>query len=210
MARPCRICQTAALAKLVSKLVDQGVADRAIAARTGVSKSAVARHRAAHIVKPLQDKLSILTRDKEERQKRQAVAKVAASPEAPTLEQLIENWFGVRAAAENLHDVQEGLKRTFVRAEGAGMYGVIAPIANAQVRTIESGLRFSGHPNYTGPRGAGEAAGHAAKFAVQIVFQGADRTETITVGGPARAGAMIDSIADDVDHEPDADQDDGG
>lgn len=112
-------------------------------------------------------------------------------------------WFGTLASAENLHGVYEQLKHGATRAGAAGMYGALAQLSGQQIRAIESGLRLSGHRNFTGSHGAGGQQSQPARFAINIVFSNG-KTESIAMVDTPRPTIegewddAVDALPDDT------------
>jgi hypothetical protein len=178
----CQICANPKLAKKTDTWATQGMADREVARRLRLDKSAVNRHRLRHIVKPAQDRLALVARDRPARQERQQLA-AAASSDAPSPQQFVEAFFSLKAQAEKLDRIEQRLERVAVVAETNGSASSVAQLSAQQLRSVEVGARLSGLPHFVPQRSIDQPGASPNTFSINIVFSGSGRTETISVTG---------------------------
>ncbi len=89
---------------------------------------------------------------------------------------------GLAAQAAKLERIEQRLERVAVVAETAGSPAGVATIAAQQLRGVEVGSRLGGIPGFV--PAAVQAIGPPGmepRFSVLIIFQGAQKTETIVV-----------------------------
>ena len=200
MPRPCLICSNSARAEKAADLIANGLSDQAVANalngmapdQPAMSEMAVSRHRRAHILKPTQDRLALLGKDREARQKRQELATAAAS-DTPSTEALIEATLGLRAQTEKLGAIEQRLTRMADVAEAAGSASGVAQLSAQSLRSIEVGSKLAGVGGYSHDRAADQNA-QQEKFSVTIVLGGqTTRITTDAINGPT----VIDGPAPD-------------
>jgi hypothetical protein len=134
-----------------------------------------------HLIKPLQNRLAIIDKERgtrQERQEREAIAQAAASDEPPVAA-LVEAALGTRALLKKLGSIEERLERMGSHAEAQGSPTGVAAIAGQQIRGLEFGAKLGGHPNFLPPRTIAQS-GEAAQFAVNIIFNDTGKVESIT------------------------------
>jgi hypothetical protein len=187
MPQRCRVCAHPER-KAIDKSLQAGTTDHDIAVRYGLVRISVSRHRQEHLIKPLQDQLAIVDKDRvarQEQQKRRELAAAAASDE-PSIQAQVEAIVGTRALLAELSEIKGMLKRGAAQAEAAGSPTGMAAIAGQQIRGLEFGARLGGNRNFVPSRIIGEA-GEATHFAVNIIFNDTGKTESISiVGNPHR------------------------
>ena len=174
--RPCVICSDAAKMKLAATMVDEGASDQAIADRIGrLHRMAVSRHRRSHIMKATQDRLAIVSKGAAPREERRQLAEAAAA-DAPTPQQFVDAFFGLKAQAEKLQRIEDRLDRIAVVAEANQAPGAVATVAAQQLRAVETGSKLAGAGGFAAPKSIG--AGGGAQF--NLIIQFGDHEERIS------------------------------
>jgi hypothetical protein len=165
----CKLCSLDP--RTVEAAFASGANDRAIARLFNVSAMSVGRHRRLHLLRVAQDRVTLLTKDREARAERQELAAAAAS-DAPSTAALIEATIGLRRQMEKLVEVEQRLTRVAMRAEKDGAHSAVAQVAGAQLRSLEYGSRLAGHPSFV-PRAADAGGGaNVQPFSITIVLDG--------------------------------------
>jgi hypothetical protein len=175
----CKLCSLDP--RTVEAAFASGANDRAIARRFNVSAMSVGRHRRLHLLRVAQDRVTLLTKDREARAERQELTAAAAS-DTPSTQALIEATIGLRRQMEKLVEVEERLTRVATRAEKDGAHGAVAQVAGAQLRSLEYGSRLAGHPGFS-PRAGDAATADAPRFSITIVLDGKE-TKISTAATP--------------------------
>jgi hypothetical protein len=171
----CKLCSLDP--QTVETAFASGASDRAIAKRFNISAMSVGRHRRLHLLPVAQDRVTLLTKDREARAERQELTAAAAS-DTPSTQTLVEATIGLRRQMEKLVEVEERLTRVATRAEKDGAHGAVAQVAGAQLRSLEYGSRLAGHPSFV-PRAADAGGGVAGAQPFSIVIQLGDRDVSI-------------------------------
>jgi hypothetical protein len=200
MPRPCVICSNSTKLVKAAELIaagqsDQGVADALNALdpkAAPMSYMAVSRHRRNHIVRPMQDRLTLVAKGEEHRQERQQLAAAVASG-APTPQEFADAVLGLRAQAEKLQRIEARLERMAELAEQNGSPGGAAIVAGQQLRGVEVGAKLAGVGGYAPQKGSGP--GIPSTFTLVINLPGAEPT---TITAPA---VPTDELPEDVPAE---------
>jgi hypothetical protein len=193
MPRPCLICSSATKSAKAAELIASGLPDQAVADALNaltpqsqpMSFMAVSRHRRAHILKPAQDRLAVISKGSATRIEREQLA-AAASADAPTPQEFADAYLGLKAQVEKLQRIEERLERMASMAEVGESPAGVAQLAAQQLRSVEVGSKLAGVGGYAPGKGAGDGAPTRA-FVVNINFP--DWTETtaaIIDGTPVR------------------------
>jgi hypothetical protein len=198
MARPCLICSSVTKTKLAGEMISAGNTDRAIAdalnvaepAAAPLSAMAVSRHRRNHVLDVTKQRLAVISKGSDARQNRVELA-AAAAADAPTPQQFVEAFFGLKAQSEKLQRIEDRLERMAAVAETGGSTNGVAQLAAQQLRSVEVGAKLASTGGYAPAKSIGE--GNATAFSVNFHFSGG-MTETITVRQPAVAhpAGMVD------------------
>jgi hypothetical protein len=197
MGRSCRICSSADR-EAIDALIIAGTPDYQIAQQFSMEPMSVGRHRKAHVLRQLQDKLEIVAKGSVVRQERQQLAEAAASDE-PSVEALVQAALGTRALLKKLGSIEDRLERMSTRAEEGGSSTGVAALAGQQIRSLEFGARLAGNPNFRPPSAVAQA-GEKAVVSIEMVFSNAGRTETISLTETERPvidGDVVDPSADE-------------
>jgi hypothetical protein len=189
---PCRVCANPAWSDQVGHWVGEGLADREIGRRLGVSKSLVSRHRQRHILVPMQHQAAVVAKGAGAQRERQQLARAAAC-DAPTPAQVTAAFLGLDAIASDISRIAQRLDASAGEAAAAGQHGGHAALAGQLLRQAELRARLGGHDRPAPTKGEG------AVFSVQIVFSGG-RVEHIA--------ATPDSGRRTIDLEPASETDD--
>jgi hypothetical protein len=86
MPRPCLVC-THPRRQDIEALITSGASDYEVGRQFNLERVSVGRHRRRHLIKPAQDWLAILARDREAHREREQLA-VAAAANSPSLDDL--------------------------------------------------------------------------------------------------------------------------
>jgi hypothetical protein len=194
MPRPCLVC-THPDRSMIEAMIDTGASDYEVGRQFDVERVSVGRHRRLHLIKPAQDRLAILARGSAERQQRRELAATASSSDTPTPSEFVEAFFGLKAQAEKLQRIDDRLERMASLAEQQESPNGVAQLAAQQLRSVEVGARVAGVGGYAAQRGP-EQGGGAGAFQINIVFQNAGRTETISTIETSLATEQPDQAED--------------
>lgn len=187
MSRVCSICTSVELAKQAEEMITAGESDVAIGRALGVGRMSVSRHRTAHVLKPLSDRLAIVAKAptanpqqvaRHAAREREQVAAAAAS-DAPSPVDVVNAALGAAAQAAKLQAIEARLERVAGVAEAAGQVAGVAAVAGQQIRAVEVGAKLSGAGGY----GRAAEGAHQGVFSV-VINLGGDHIETIARGGP--------------------------
>jgi predicted transcriptional regulator len=176
--------------RIAAELLAEGATDQTVAARLGVNRMAVSRHRHNHVIKPAQDRLAIVSKGAVPRHERRQLAAAAAS-DAPSPKDYAEAFFGLKAQAEKLSRIEERLERMAALAEGGKSANAVAQLAAQQLRGVEVGARLVGTGGYAPGKDPAERA--TTPFSVNIYL--GDRVERIAPVLDVRRA--VGEIADD-------------
>jgi hypothetical protein len=193
----------------IEALLEAGWSDTRVAQEFHLVAMSLGRHRRFHVVKPTQDRIAVLAKDGAEQRQRKELAQAAAS-DTPSIREIVEAAFGLLAQATKITRVEEHLDKGAEIAAAAGSPAGVAAIAGQQLRAIEVGSRLAGLPGFTPVPQVINQAGDREKFSVNIIFQGAGHTETITVAADcndARQTIDVDPVTGDANTDSDADAD---
>jgi hypothetical protein len=160
---------------MAAELIAAGNSDQAVANSLNavtpdlppMSFMAVSRHRRLHIMKSNQDRLAVISKGAGHRQERRELAAAAAS-DAPTPQEFVEAFFGLKAQAEKLQRIEERLERMAALAEDNQSPNGAAQVAAQQLRSVEVGARVAGVGGYAPQRVQEPVSGQT--FAVNIIF----------------------------------------
>jgi hypothetical protein len=208
MGRPCRVCSHRQR-RAIEEMINAGESDYTIGRQFNLERTGVGRHRRDHILKPAQDRITIISKGADVRQEREQLARAAAS-DAPSTEAIVAAAIGLQAQVAKLTAIEARLERMAVQAEEAGSPTAVAVLSGQALRGVEVGSRLAGTGAYAPQRGV-EQAGTGASFSVQIVFSGSGHTETFTTSSrPLIDSADFQDRSEDrnVDHGEDRDEDD--
>ena len=206
MPRPCLICSDNAKLAKAAEMIAAGSSDQAVATALNaltpgapaMSLMAVNRHRRLHIMKAAQDRLAIVAKGATQRQERQELATAVASG-APTPQQFVDAYFGLKAQAEKLQGIEDRLERMATLAEGNKSPTTVATVAAQQIRSVETGARLAGVGGYAPQKGVG--VGDCQMFQVNIVLSSGERISVAT-GQPSTPPTLeASAIDDDQDDE---------
>jgi len=140
------ICSNSSRTEKAAELFANGLSDQAVAnalnamapGQPPMSEMAVSRHRRAHILKPTQDRLALLGKDREARRERQELTAAAAS-DTPSTEALIEATLRLRAQTEKLGAIEQRLTRMSDAAEASSSASGVAQLSAQSLRAVEVG-----------------------------------------------------------------------
>jgi hypothetical protein len=178
--RPCRVCSDLRREEIDAALAG-GVDDCEVSRRFGIPRPSVQRHRVGHLLRAAQDRLTLLGRGRDREVERQQLAQAAAADEPP-VEALVQASLGTRALLKKLGSIEERLERMSSRAEEGGSSTGVAALAGQQIRSLEFGARLAGNPNFRPPSAIPQADGRAV-VSIEMVFNNAGKTETISLTG---------------------------
>jgi hypothetical protein len=207
MPRPCLICSDHQKLTKAAELIVAGNSDQAVANALNaltpdiapMSLMAVSRHRRLHIMKPVQDRLTVVSKGAAPRRERQQLALAAASG-APTPQQFVDAFFGLKAQGEKLQRIEDRLERMATLAEDSKSPGSVATVAAQQLRSVETGARLAGVGGYVPARAAGP--GEGVQFNLTIQFgDGREERITTTTIRPGNAAGTIDAVPEPVEDE---------
>ena len=192
MSNPCRICVNPEWAEQARIWGTTGVADREVARRLGVDKSLVTRHRRRHVLVPMQQQIALIEKGDEARRERAQIAEALAA-DAPSTAALVAAHLSLQAQVKKLEIIEARLERMAVQAEAGGSPAGVAVLSAQALRGVEVGSRLAGIGAYAPPRSPTQPAYVPNRFAVNIVFSGAGRTETIALASapPADIGSDV-------------------
>jgi hypothetical protein len=174
-----------------------GVPDLALTRQYGVPQSSVQRHRTLHLLKVARNRLAILAKSGEEERKRRELAKAAAAPDEPPIQQLIEARVGTRALLRKKAVIDARLERMSARAEEAGSPTGVAALAGQQLRGLEFDAKLGGHHGFV-PQAALPQASERIVHSINYIFQGAGKTESFGITDrPLIDGDKVDPTATD-------------
>jgi hypothetical protein len=183
--RACILC-THRDQRAVQAAFREGLSDRAIGRKFGLTHPSVANHRREHLLKPL------------------AVATAVPEVREARKQQLAATEQGVEAQLAIIASVGEMLSRVGEAAENSGQITAVTQVAEKQLRRVEVASRLLQLGGYAvTPRAVGEAA-EAPRWTIQMVFPNAGRSETMTIMGTPSQSARLDI------NVPEADATDGG
>jgi hypothetical protein len=189
MAQRCRVCSHPEH-QLIDSLLTSGTPDLQIAKRFGIETVSVGRHRRAHLLKPTQDRLAILSKDSAARQERQMLAEAAAS-DAPSTQALIEATLGMRRQMEKLISIEQRLERMSAAAESASSSAGVAQLSAQQLRSIEVGAKLGSVGGYKPPSVVSPMADKAT-VSIEFVFQNAPKETIALTSSPVIDGDLSD------------------
>lgn len=169
-------------------MIAEGATDAAIAARLGVGRMSVARHRANHVVRPAEAALVVASKGAAAREERSTLERAAASGQ-PTPAEAARAALSLEALVGRLRKVERRLERAAEAAEATPT--ALAALAGQQLRSLEFAARLGATGGFGVAKGAGS---EAAPFAVNIILSGAGpgAPEVITIApvpGHADGGA---------------------
>jgi len=195
MPRPCLICSDNRKLARAEELITAGNSDQVVANALNaltpdlppMSSMAVSRHRRKHIMKATQDRLAIVGKGPAPRKERQQLAAAAAAG-APTPQEFVDAFFGLKAQAEKLQRIEERLERMAELAEQNNSPSGVATVAAQQLRSVETGAKLGG----TGGYGAQKATG-AEGVQFNLVMHFGDHTERLTMTPLSPPSAQADA-----------------
>lgn len=201
MARPCLICSNATKTTMAAEMIAAGRTDRAVAGALNaatpgtppLSAMAVSRHRRNHVLDVTKQRIAVISKGSDARQNRVELA-AAAAADAPTPQQFVEAFFGLKAQSEKLQRIEDRLERVAALAEGNGSANGVAQVAAQQLRGVEVGSKLAGVGGYA-PQRAGSDGVAGAQFAVNIYLSGG-RVERITTVAEPSPPSTIDAEAE--------------
>jgi hypothetical protein len=186
----CKLCSLDP--QTVETAFASGASDRAIAKRFNISAMSVGRHRRLHLLRVAQDRVTLLTKDREARAERQELTAAAAS-DTPSTQAMIEATIGLRRQMEKLVEVEERLSRVATKAEKDRAHGAVAQVAGAQLRSLEYGSRLAGHPGFT-PRAIGGGGETGERFSI-VINLGPEQTVSINATPMPQPAQVIEGEA---------------
>jgi hypothetical protein len=184
--RPCKVCSSSERARICAEMVAAGETDTAVAARLGISRPAVHRHRLGHLqplARAVADAAGKGMPVREQREKVLAGELDAAS------------FLSVARLTSDLRSTAERLERAAAATESGGQYGALAPLVGQQHRNVEIRGRLAGHTGFV-PQKSTPGEGSLPQFNL-IINMPNGVTERIS-GGVEAPSAMIDMIADET------------
>jgi hypothetical protein len=180
---------------MIEAVICAGLSDCEVGRRFGVER--VGRHRRRHLIKPAQDRLTIVSKGSQARQDRDRLA-AAASSGSPTPAEFVEAFFGLKIQGEKLTAIEARLERVAVAAEIAGSPTGVASLAAQSFASIEVGSRLAGLPGFV-PRTADQAT-VGTKFGVTIQFGNGTVERITTIDEPVQPPTI--EAGKDADDEP--------
>ena len=208
MPRPCLICSDNQKLAKAAELITAGNSDQAVANALNalapdappMSYMAVSRHRRLHILKPVQDRLAIISKGAAPRQELEQLAADAAS-DAPTPQQFVDAIFGLKAQGEKLQRIEDRLEKMASLAEDNKSPTVVATVTAQQLRSVEVGAKLAGAGGYAAPKAGPQGEGPQFNLVIQFAN---GREVGITTVAP---GTTIDALAEPVEDDEGAYED---
>jgi hypothetical protein len=189
MTQRCRVC-THPDHTTIDALLLSGVPDLRVAKQFGIETVSVGRHRRNHILRPTQDRMRLLSINREERDERQRLAAAVAS-DAPSTQALVEATLGLRAQMTKLTNIEQRLERMASSAERSGAAASVAQLSSQQLRGVEVGARLGSVGGYK-PVAAMPQSAERNIVAIEMVFPNSGRREEIALKGTVVNGDLID------------------
>jgi hypothetical protein len=180
MTQRCRVC-THPDHKTINDLLLSGVPDLRVAKQFGIETVSVGRHRRNHILRPTQDRMRLLSINREERDERQRLAAAVAS-DAPSTQALIEATLGLRAQMTKLTNIEQRLERMASNAEQSGAAASVAQLSAQQLRGVEVGAKLGSVGGYK-PVAAIPQSAERNIVTIEMVFPNSGRREEIALAG---------------------------
>src|SRR5215469_16945036 len=109
MSRACLVCSRPDR-QAIEALIGAGASDYEVGRRFGIERVSVGRHRRRHLIKPAQDRLALLAKDRDARLERARLADAVAA-DSPSTAALIEATLGLRAQMAKLTSIEQRLER---------------------------------------------------------------------------------------------------
>ena len=190
--RYCSICSHPGKTQLAADMIAAAVSDQAVADRIGVNRMAVSRHRRGHLIKPMMDRLAIMSKGTAPQQERQQLASAAAA-DAPTPQQFVDAYLGLKAQADKLQRIEERLERMAAVAELNGSSNGVAQVAAQQLRGVEVGSKLAGAGGYAPQNLIGTNNGQT--FSVNIIFGSGETLSVQSIAGDALPPTDAEQIA---------------
>jgi hypothetical protein len=194
----CKLCSLDP--RTVEEAFASGANDRAIARQFNISAMSVGRHRRLHLLRVAQDRVTLLTKDREARAERQAIAAAAAS-DAPPPSAVIEAMLGLQAQAKKLDSIEQRLERMAVMSEQEKSASSVAQLSAQQLRSVEVGARLGQVGGYAAPRNVGPGGGDGTRFSIVINLAPGKQINIAAVATPQHPGA--NEIEGEIAHELD-------
>jgi hypothetical protein len=202
----CRVCTHPSLAAIDAAMSEPGVSDYEIARQFGLTQPSVCRHRRNHLFmprviaaidarcnqqpqEPQQEEQQRGKQTQQDRQIQQVVdAYDAGDPHALALASLT-----LPVQAFKLNKLEEELEVASVRAMEAGSTVAISSLAGARIRVIEVRSKLGMLGGYKPPSAILPVGDNGPKWSIQMVFSGANKTETMTFADrPVLDGDLVD------------------
>jgi hypothetical protein len=187
MGRPCNICRHRQR-QAIEEMILAGASDYTVSRQFNLERTGVLRHRREHVIKPAQDRLTLISKGTAEQKEREQLARAAAA-DTPSTEAIVEANLGMRAHAQLIADIRDCLRQARGQAADNGSPTGVATVVAQELRSIEVGSRLAGTGGYANTR-MPDQVGAGTPFSVNIIFNSIGRTESFTT--TARA-PVVDS-----------------
>jgi hypothetical protein len=138
----------------------------------------------------MEQRLTILNKDREEKRQRQELVAAAAS-DVPSTQAMIEAHLGMQTQIAKLSAIEARLERMAANAEAQGAAASVAQLSGQQLRGVEVGAKLGAVGGYKPPSAIPQTSERNI-VSIEFVFQNAPPETIALAGRPVIDGDLTD------------------